>query len=122
LAITPFKEVHSYRRKVMMTRIVTLAFFCFILLAPLTAAAQDQSVGRTFGEAGRAIVEESRSAYETSRDLAVETGRAISEDAREAYEEGKRIGPKMAEDVKNGFQGGGQAPDPTKTAPAAEKP
>jgi len=106
----------------MMTRVVTLAFFCFILLAPLTAAAQDQSVGRTFGEAGCAIVEESRSACKTAKDLAVETGRAISEDAREAYQEGKRIGPEMAEDIKNGFQGGGQAPDPTKAAPAEEKP
>jgi len=106
----------------MMTRIVTLAFFCFILLPPLTAAARDQSIGRTFGEAGRAIVEESRSACEAAKDLAVETGRAISDGAREAYQEVKRIGPEIVEDIKNGFQGGGRAPGPTKAAPAAEKP
>ena len=68
-------------------------------------------------------VDDSRKAYETSKDFAVDTGQAISQGAREAYEEGKHIGPKIAEDIKQGFQGGGQAPDPTnETAPAAEKP
>jgi hypothetical protein len=106
----------------MPTWIMTLALCCLLWGSPLSAA-EDKPIGQTFGEAGRAIVEDSRSAYETSKDFTIETGHAISEGAREAYEEGKHIGPKMAEDIKKGFQGGGQAPDPTKAAaPAAEKP
>jgi len=103
--------------------IMTLAVCCFLLAAPL-ATAENKSIGQTFGEAGRTIVDDSRSAYETSKNFAVETGQAIAEDAQEAYEEGKQIGPRIAEDFKKGFQGDGQAPDPTQeaTAPAAEKP
>ena len=106
----------------MPTWIITLAVCCLLWAAPLSAA-EDKSIGQTLGEAGRAIVDDSRKAYETSKDFAVDTGQAISQGAREAYEEGKHIGPKIAEDIKQGFQGGGQAPDPTnETAPAAEKP
>lgn len=108
----------------MPARILALMVCCFLVAAPETISAGDKSIGRTFGEVGRAVVDDSREAYETSRDFAVETGQSISEGAREAYEEAKHAGPKMARDIKKGFQkGGGRAPDPTKeAAPAEEKP
>jgi hypothetical protein len=106
----------------MLARIMTLAVCCFLLAAPLAVAA-DKSIGQTFGEAGRAIVEDSRGAYEASKNFAVETGQALSEDAQEAYEEGKQIGPRMAEDFKEGFQGNSQTPETTQDAALqAEKP
>jgi hypothetical protein len=88
-----------------------------------TGAVAGQSIGRTMGEAGRAIVDDSQSAYNDSRDFFVETGHGISQGAREAYDDAKHIGPRMVEDLKDGFQGGGQAPDPTRDeTPAVEKP
>ena len=106
----------------MTTWIVTAIILGVVALAPGMAAA-DKSIGRTFGEAGRAIVDDSRSAYERSRDFAVDTGQSVSEGAREAYEDAKHIGPQMVEDVKDGFNGNGQAPDPTTaTPPATGKP
>ena len=88
-----------------------------------TGAVAGQSIGRTFGEAGRAIVEDSKSIYNDSRDFFVETGHGISQGAREAYDSAKHIGPQIVEDLKDGFQGGGQAPDPTRDKmPAVEKP
>lgn len=103
--------------------IVTLIMLSVVVMAPGTAAASAESIGRSFGEAGRAIVDDSKSAYRKSRDFFVDTGRSVSQEAREAYEKARHIGPRMAKDVKDGFQGNGQAPDPTKTAaPAMEKP
>jgi len=103
--------------------IVTLIIVSIVAMAPGTAAAAAKSIGRSLGEAGRAIVDDSKSAYQNSRDFFVATGQSLSQEAREAYEQVKHIGPRMAEDVKDGFQGNGQAPDPTKAAaPAAEKP
>jgi hypothetical protein len=108
----------------MPTWILTFVLGCFFMAAPFVAAADNTSIGRNFGAVGRAIVDDSRRAYDASKDFAVETGQNISEDAREAYEEAKHVGPKMADDIKKGFQqGGGQAPDPTKeAAPVVEKP
>jgi hypothetical protein len=106
----------------MTTRIMTLVVCCLLSVAPFMAAAQDKSLGQTFGEVGRAIKNDSRSAYEDAKDAAVEAGHAMSEGAREAYEESKHIGPQMAEDIKKDFQSGGHAPDPTReAAPAPEK-
>jgi len=104
--------------------ILTFILGCFFMAAPLAAAAESNSVGRTIGEAGRAIVDDSRRAYDVSKEFVLETGQDIAEGAQEAYEEAKHVGPKIADDLKEGFQkGGGQAPDPTKEpAPAAEKP
>jgi hypothetical protein len=104
--------------------IMALTVCGLLAVAPLAIADENKSIGQTFGEAGRAIVDDSRSAYESSKDFAVETGQSISEDAQEAYEEGKHIGPKIAEDIKKGFQGGGHAPNPTNAEdePADEKP
>jgi len=105
----------------MTTWIVTAILLSIAALAPGTAAA-DTSIASTFGEAGRAIVDDSRSAYERSREFVVDTGQSVSQGAREAYEDAKHIGPQMVEDVKDGFKGG-QAPDPTSAAPpATEKP
>ena len=105
----------------MLARIFTLAVCCFLLATPLTIAS-DKSIGQTFGEAGRTIVEDSRGAYEASKNFAVETGQAIAEDAQEAYEEGKQIGPRIAEDFKEGFQGNGQTPETLQdAAPPADK-
>ena len=103
--------------------IITL-IVCGALAAPLgTAAAAEKSIGQTFGEAGRTIVDDSRKAYQSSRDFAVETGENVAQGARQTWEEAKDAGPKIVHDVKNGFQGGGQAPDPTKEkAPVPEKP
>jgi hypothetical protein len=107
----------------MPTWIVTLMFCCLLAAAPEAVTAGEKSIGRAVGEAGRAIVNDTRSAYEASKDLVVETGESVSEGAQEAYEEAQHIGPKMVEDVKKGFQGGGQAPDPIKeTTAVAEKP
>ena len=106
----------------MTTWIVTAIMLSIVALAPGTAAA-DESIGSTFGEAGRAIVDDSRNAYERSRDFVVDTGQSVSQGAREAYEDAKHIGPQMVEDVKDGFEGKGQAPDPTTASPpATEKP
>jgi hypothetical protein len=106
----------------MLARIMTLAVCCFLLAAPL-AIAEDKSIGQTFGEAGRIIVEDSRGVYAASKNFAVKTGQAISEDAQEAYEEGKQIGPRIAEDFKEGFQGNGQTPETLQdAAPPVEKP
>jgi hypothetical protein len=106
----------------MTTWIVTAIMLGVVALAPGTAAA-GKSIGRTFGEVGRAIVDDSRSAYEHSRDFVVDAGHSVSQDAREAYEDAKHIGPQMVEDVKDGFNGNGQVPDPATAAPPAmEKP
>jgi len=103
--------------------IVTLIMLSVAAMAPGTASAAEKTIGRSLGEAGRAIVDDSKSAYQNSRDFFVDTGQSVSQDAREAYENAKHIGPRMAEDLKDGFQGSGQAPDPTKAAaPATEKP
>ena len=103
---------------------LTFIMGCFLMAAPFAVAADNTSVGQTFGDVGRAIADDSRSAYDASKDFVLETGQSISEGAQEAYEEAKQVGPKMADDIKKDFQkGGGQAPDPTKEpAPAAEKP
>lgn len=102
--------------------ILTAIMLGIVTLAPGTAAA-DQSIGSTFGEAGRAIVDDFRSAYKHSRDFFAATGQSVSKGAREAYEDAKHIGPQMVEDVKDGFNGNGQAPDPTTaTPPATGKP
>ena len=108
----------------MPARFLTVILGCFLVAAPFAAAADSTSVGRTFGDVGRTIVGDSRSAYDASKDFVLETGQNITEGAREAYEEAKQVGPKMADDIKKDFQkGGGQAPDPTKEpAPAEEKP
>lgn len=102
--------------------IVTLIALVFGATAGV-GSADDASVGRTLGEAGKAVVEDSRSAYESSREFVIDAGRNMAQGAREAAEAAKDIGPRLAEDVKSGFQGGGQAPDPTaEKKPAAEKP
>ena len=94
-----------------------------VVLAPALLSAAENSVGHRVGEAGRAVVDESRGIYESSRDFFVETGKSIADGAQDAYEEARDMGPQMVEDVKKGFSGGGQAPDPTKTeAPEAETP
>ena len=103
--------------------IVTVIAVGITALGMGTGAVAGQSLGRTMGEAGRAIVDDSRSAYQGSRDFFVETGHGISQGAREAYDDAKHIGPRMVEDLKDGFQGDGQAPDPTRDeTPALEKP
>jgi|GEM_PF-2631426 len=92
-------------------------------LTPGIVGAEDPSVAKSAGEAGRAIVDESKHAYEHSRDFFITTGQRISEGAQEACEEAKDIGPRMAEDLKEGFHGDAQAPDPTRDAePETEKP
>jgi hypothetical protein len=107
----------------MPTWIVTVVLLGIVALVSGTGAVADQSIGRTLGEAGRAIVDDSKSAYQGSRHFFVDTGRRISQSAREAYDDAKHIGPRMAEDLKAGFQGGGQAPDPTQDKTSAlEKP
>ena len=101
---------------------VTAIMLIVVALAP-GAEAADKSIGSTFGEAGRAIVDDSKSAYEHSRNFFVATGQSISQGARDAYEDAKHIGPQMVNDLQDGFQGNGQAPDSTTaTAPATEKP
>ncbi len=103
--------------------IVTIILLGIMAIGMGTGAVAGQSIGRTFGEAGRAIVDDSQSAYNDSRDFFVETGHGISQGAREAYDDAKHIGPRMVEDLKDGFQGGGQAPDPNRDkTPAVEKP
>jgi len=103
--------------------IVTIIVLGIMAGAMGAGAVAGQSIGRTMGEAGRAIVDDSKSAYNDSRDFFVETGQGISQGAREAYDDAKHIGPRMVEDLKNGFQGDGQAPDPTRDeTPAVEKP
>lgn len=107
----------------MPTWIVTVVLLGIVALVSGTEAVADQSIGQTLGEAGRAIVDDSKSAYQGSRDFFVDTGQRIAQGAREAYDDAKHIGPRMAEDLKDGFQGGGQAPDPTRgKTPAVEKP
>ena len=103
--------------------IVAIIVLGIMACAMGTGAVAGQSIGRTMGEAGRTIVDDSKSAYNDSRDFFVETGQGISQGAREAYDDAKQIGPRMVEDLKDGFQGGGQAPDPTRDeTPAVEKP
>lgn len=103
--------------------IVTIIVLGIMAGAMGTGAVAGQSIGRTMGEAGRAIVDDSKRAYQGSRDFFVDTGQDISQGARKAYDDAKHIGPRMVEDLKNGFQGGGQAPDPTRDkTPAVEKP
>lgn len=100
--------------------IVTAIMLIFVALAPGTVAA-DKSIGSSIGEAGRAIVEDSKSAYEHSRNFFVTTGQSISQGTRDAYEDAKHIGPQMVDDLRDGFQGNEQAPEPAK-ATAMDRP
>ncbi len=103
--------------------IVTGVLAVVLCLTPGIVDAEDQSIAKSAGEAGRAIVDESRHVYEDSREFFITTGQSISEGAQEAYEEAKDIGPRMVDDMKEGFCGNGQAPDPTQDAePATEQP
>lgn len=103
--------------------ILTVTLTGMLCLTPGIVGAEAPSVAKSAGEAGRAIVDESKHVYESSRDFFITTGHSISEGAREAYEEAKDIGPRMVEDMKEGFHGDAQAPDPTRDAePATEKP
>ena len=67
--------------------IVTIIVFSITAIGMGTGAVAGQSIGRTIGEAGRAIVDDSQSAYQDSRDFFVETGHSISQGARDAYDE-----------------------------------
>ena len=102
---------------------VFLIAFSLMGALPRLTAADDTAIGRTLGEAGRAVVDEARNAYETSRDAASQAGRRLADDARAAYEEARDIGPRMAEDFKEGFQGAGQTPNPAdEIEPVRETP
>jgi hypothetical protein len=107
-----------------MPALILVLMVCGALaVAPGTTTAAEKSIGQTFGEAGRAVVDDSRRAYQNTRHFAVETGENVAEGARQTWEEAKEVGPKIAHDVKSGFQGSGRAPDPTKEkAPVPEKP
>jgi hypothetical protein len=92
-----------------------------VVLVPAIPSAAEDSIGHSAGEAGRAVVDESRGIYESSRDFFIKAGKSIADGAQDAYEDARDVGPQMVEDVKEGFSGGGQAPDPTKTeTPATE--
>jgi len=92
-----------------------------LLVAPLTALAQDKPVGETVGEAGRAVVDGSKDAYHKSKAFVVEAGREVAADSKEAYQEAKKTGVRVTEDVKRGFQGQKSTP-PATGQPDADRP
>jgi hypothetical protein len=81
-----------------------------VVFFPMVVTAEDKPVAESIGEAGRAVVEGSKSAYRKGKALAVETGHAIAEDSKEAYQEAKQAGAQATEDVKRGFHGPPAAP------------
>jgi hypothetical protein len=90
-----------------------------LVLAPLTAMAQDKPVGETVGDAGRAVVEGSQEAYRKSKAFVVETGREIAADSKEAYQEAKDAGTRVTQDVKRGFRGQASTPAAGESGPGS---
>ncbi len=91
-----------------------------LAVLPAMACADEASPARQLGEAGRAIADQAREVYESSRDGVIDAGRGLSEDARQAYEEVGTIGPRIVDELENGLQG--KAPAPSSPDEAASSP
>lgn len=71
--------------------------------------AKEPSAGESIGQAARQIGDDSKKAYQDTKEEAVKTSKDIAEESKKAYQEARDAGIKMVDDVKKGFEKGGSS-------------